>query len=162
MSGTTTDLLQLPAVVVGWAEGASLNDIGRAAPFDLLTGRFEIPCGDPADIIAAEWQWLLKDARQSCWPEYQALIEVAYGEPRMRALYPYTSHWALSFSATSYPFTPSFATLLASHEGEYSLKEWWNGPTLARVATATEAIAWAINRLPDHFDPANDRTRDNN
>jgi hypothetical protein len=151
VSGTTSDLRQLPAVVLGWAEGAALDDIAQAAPFDVLTGRFEVPDGDPASVIASEWQWLLKDAKESDWPEYEALIETAHAEPKLRKLYPYTSHWALSFSATPYPFTPSFATLLASRGGAYTVREWWNGATLAQVATLAEAISMAIDRLPEHL-----------
>ncbi|MBL6280299.1 hypothetical protein JMF97_29475 [Micromonospora fiedleri] len=161
ISGTTPDLRQLPAVVLGWAEGAALDDIAQAAPFDILTGRFEVPDGNPADVIASEWQWLLKDAKESGWPEYEALIKAAHAEPKLRKLYPYTSHWALSFSATPYPFTPSFATLLASQGGAYTVKEWWNGPPLAQVATPAEAISMATDRLPEHLASAS-RTERNN
>jgi hypothetical protein len=149
ISGTTPDLHQLPKVVLGWAEGASLDEIAQAAPFDVLTGRFEVPDGNPADVIAAEWQYMLKDAQQSDWPEYLALIEAAYAEPKLRVLYPYTSHWALNFSATPYPFTPSFATLVASRGGDYTVKEWWNGPALAQVTTPNEAISIAVDRIPE-------------
>jgi Family of unknown function (DUF6193) len=148
ISGTTPDLHQLPKVVLGWAEGASLDDIAQAAPFDVLTGRLEVPDGNPADVIAAEWQYLLKDAQQADWPEYQALIQAAYAEPGLRRLFPYTSHWALSFSVTPHPFTPSFATLEASQGGDYTVREWWNGPALAQVATPAEAISMAVDRLP--------------
>jgi hypothetical protein len=161
VSGTTPDLRQLPAVVHGWAEGAALDDIAQAAPFDVLTGRFEVPDGDPASVIASEWQWLLKDAKESDWPEYEALIEAAHAEPKLRKLYPYTSHWALSFSATPYPFTPSFATLLASRGGAYTVSEWWNGATLAQVATPAEAISMAIDRLPEPLPSASGTERDN-
>ncbi|MFC4071920.1 DUF6193 family natural product biosynthesis protein [Actinoplanes subglobosus] len=149
ISGTTPDLHLLPRVVLGWAEGASLGEIAQAAPFDVLTGRFEVPDGNPADVIAAEWQYTLKDAQQSDWPEYLALIEAAYAEPKLRRLYPYTSHWELSFSATPYPFTPSFATLVASRGGAYTVKEWWNGPALAQVTTPAETISIAVDRIPE-------------
>jgi hypothetical protein len=148
ISGTTPDLHQLPKVLAGWAQGAALNDIADAASFDLLTGRLEVPDGNLPGVIAAEWQYKLKDAEKSDWPEYQALIEAAYAEPKLRRLYPYTSHWALSFSATAYPFTPSFATLEASRGGDYTIRQWWNGPALTKVATAAEAISLAVERLP--------------
>ncbi|WP_420082142.1 hypothetical protein ACN6AT_34645 [Streptomyces sp. JL4002] len=45
-------------MIHAWAEGAGLDDIGQAATFDLLTGRFEVPDNNPADVIASEWQWL--------------------------------------------------------------------------------------------------------
>lgn len=150
INGTTPHLHQLPKVVLGWAAGTGLDEIAQVVDFDVLTGRFEVPDGNPADVIAAEWQYLLKDAQESDWPEYQVLIEAAYAEPRLRELYPYTSHYALSFSATPYPFTPSFATLVAPRGGgDYTVREWWNGPTLTQVGTPAEAIAVAIDRLPE-------------
>ena len=149
ISGTTPDLHQLPNVIFGWARGASLDEIAQTATFDVLTGRFEVPDNNPTDIIASEWQWLLKDARNADWPEYDALIKAAYAEPRLRRLYPYTSHWALSFSATPYPFTPSFATLVASRGGDYTVREGRNGPTLREVVTPAEAVSIAVDHLPE-------------
>jgi hypothetical protein len=153
VSGATDDLSDVPAVGHAWATGATLDKIDRVASFDLLTGRLEVPDGNPAGVIASEWQRMLKDALRSRWPEYQALIEAAYAEPRLRRLYPYTSHWALSFSATPYPFTPSFATLEASRGGDYTIRERWNGPALTQVPTPAEAISIAVARLPERLHP---------
>jgi hypothetical protein len=148
--GATKDLRELPQVIRGWAEGASLDEIGQAAPFDLLTGRFEVPDNNPADVIASEWQWMLKDARDADWPQYQALIEAAHAEPALRSLYPFTSHWSLSFSNTpGYPFSPSFVSIDSPREtGHYTIREWWNGPELTRASTPAEAIAIAVDRIP--------------
>jgi hypothetical protein len=35
---------------------------------------------NPVDVIASEWQWLLKGARDTDWPQYQTLIEAAYDQ----------------------------------------------------------------------------------
>ncbi|MBO2457531.1 DUF6193 family natural product biosynthesis protein [Actinomadura violacea] len=132
------------------AEGATLDEIGRAAPFDLLTGRFEVPDRNPADVVASEWRWLLKDAGAAGWPQYQALIESAHAEPRLRRLYPFTSHWALSFSdMPDSLLTPTFVAIDSPQgTGDYAIREWWNGPVLAQVATPAEAIAFAVDRIP--------------
>jgi hypothetical protein len=150
ISGVTHDLRQLPAVVLGWAEGASLDQIAEAAPFEVLTGRFEVPDNNHSDIIESEWQWMLKDARFADWPQYQALINAAYAQPRLRRLYPFTSHWSLSFSATpDYPFTPSFVSIDSPRgEGDYTIREWWNGPALTQVSTPAEAIVIAVGHIP--------------
>lgn len=154
--GNTKDIRELPQVIRGWAEGASLDEIRQAATFDLLTGRFEVPDNNPADVIASEWQWLLKDADDADWPQYQALIESAHAEPKLRRLYPFTSHWALSFSNTpDYPFSPSFVSIDSPRgTGDYTIREWWNGPALHHVTTAAEAIAIAVG--PDPCRPAPD------
>ena len=90
--GTTKDLRELPRLIHGWAEGTGLDEIAEVAPFKVLTGRFEVPDNSPANVIASEWQVLLKDARDADWPQYQALIEAAYDQPKLRRLYPFTSH----------------------------------------------------------------------
>ncbi|SEL32897.1 DUF6193 family natural product biosynthesis protein [Streptacidiphilus jiangxiensis] len=148
--GGTKNLRDLPQVIRGWAEGASLEEIGQAATFDLLTGRFEVPDNNPADVIASEWQWLLKDADHAEWPQYWDLIEAAHAERQLRRLYPFTSHWALSFSNTpDFPFSPSFVSIDSPRgAGDYIIREWWNGPALHQVTTAAEAIAIAVGRVP--------------
>jgi hypothetical protein len=148
--GSTKNMVELPEAIRGWAEGASLEEIGQAAPFDLLTGPFEVPDNNPADVIASERQWKLKDARDANWPQYQALIEAAHAEPMLRSLYPFTSHWALGFSNTpDYPFSPPFVSIDSPRgTGDYTIREWWNGPALTHVATPAEAIAIAVARIP--------------
>ncbi|MET9692960.1 DUF6193 family natural product biosynthesis protein [Streptomyces sp. NPDC006514] len=148
--GSTKDMRALLQVIRGWAEGAGLDEIRRAATFDFLTGRFEVPDKNPADVITSEWQWLLKHADGADWPEYQALIEAAHAEPKLRRLCPYTGHWALGFSHTpDGPFSPSFVSIDSPlGTGDYTIREWWNGPALHQVATAAEAIAIAVDRIP--------------
>ncbi|MFD1938749.1 DUF6193 family natural product biosynthesis protein [Nonomuraea mangrovi] len=148
--GATKDLRELPKVILGWVDGASLDEIAEAAPFKVVTGRFEVPDNNPAAVIASEWQWLLKDAREADWPQYQALIEAAHAEPKLRRLYPFTSHWALSFSTTpDYPFSLSFISIDSPRgTGGYTIREWWNGPTLTEVSTPAEAVSIAVARIP--------------
>ncbi|MFD4915269.1 DUF6193 family natural product biosynthesis protein [Streptomyces virginiae] len=148
--GSTKDLRELPRVIRGWAEGDGLDEIRQAATFDVLTGRFEVPDNNPADVIASEWQWLLKGADDADWPQYQALIEAAHAEPRLRRLYPCTGHWTLGFSPTPDSlYTPSFVSIDSPlGTGDYIIRERWNGPALHHVTTAAEAIAIAVDRIP--------------
>ncbi|MFJ5220289.1 DUF6193 family natural product biosynthesis protein [Streptomyces sp. NPDC088354] len=77
--------------------GAALDDICRAAPFVHLTGWLEVPDRDPVRWTESQWRSLRREAAEMeyVWREtYQALIEAAYAEPALRALYPFTSHWA--------------------------------------------------------------------
>ncbi|MDF2706818.1 MAG: hypothetical protein K0R62_2470 [Nonomuraea muscovyensis] len=137
-------------MIRGWAEGAGLDEIGQGASFDLLTGRFEVPDKNSVGVIASEWQWLLKDAVDADWPQYQALIESAHAEPKLRRLYPFTSHWALSFSSTpDSPFSPPFVSIDSPRgTADYTIRERWNGPALTYVTTPAEAIAIAVDRIP--------------
>ncbi|MEY9875564.1 hypothetical protein ABH931_005068 [Streptacidiphilus sp. MAP12-33] len=149
--GSTEDIRDLPRVIRGWAEGASLDEIGQAATFDLLTGRFEVPDNHPADVIASEWQSLLKDADRAEWPQYKALVEFAHAEPQLQRLYPYTSHWALGFAEQPDGLysTPSFVSIDSPQgSGNYVIRERWNGPALHQVTTAADAIAIAVGQIP--------------
>ncbi|WP_143681763.1 DUF6193 family natural product biosynthesis protein [Actinacidiphila glaucinigra] len=71
-----------------------------------MTGRLEGPDRDPARFTESEWQSLRLGAAEMeyDWHEtFQALIEAACAAPALRALYPFTSHWALRFSITTRP-----------------------------------------------------------
>lgn len=152
--GETTDLHHLPKVVAGWAHGADLAEIAEAASFDALTGRFEVPDGNPADVIASEWQWMLEEARLADRPEYRALIEAAHAEARLRGLFPYTSHWALGFDAAPSPTSfPSFVSVGSPLKNDhcYTIRRSWDGPVLARVRTPEEAASIAVTRNPADF-----------
>ncbi|GAA4556645.1 DUF6193 family natural product biosynthesis protein [Planotetraspora kaengkrachanensis] len=153
--GETEDLNEVVRAAQAWREGVPLPEIRKAAPFVELTGRYETPDDSPAHVVASEWQYMLKDAQDSNWPEYLALIEAAHAEPKLRQLYPYTSHWSLRFSTTTaYPFSPDFVCLVASQGGTYSVRAHWGGPVLAEVATAKEAVSMAVRRLPADLGPA--------
>jgi len=92
-----------------WAE------IRRAAPFVHLSGRFEVPDNDPAQLVESEWQHLRTRAAEANSPEFQALVEAAYREPALRALYPFTSHWTLRFSTNTGPWMADLGLFLDAH-----------------------------------------------
>lgn len=155
--GDTDDLAQVARVARAWQEGAALSDIGRSAPFVHLTGRFEVPDGDPQRLAESEWQSLRKEARErDIWPAYQALVEAAYAEPALRSLYPFTSHWALRFSTTTRPhLTRTGPCLLADVvERGYTVSTGFTGSgLLAHTSTAQEAVAAAVRHLPSGLGP---------
>ncbi len=57
------------------------------------------------------------------WQEaYRTLLEAAYAEPALRALDPFTSHWALRFSTTTRPgLTTVRPCLTAGGDGRYGV-----------------------------------------
>ncbi|WP_433891781.1 DUF6193 family natural product biosynthesis protein [Streptomyces sp. CA-111067] len=147
VSGVTEELSAIPAVVRAWADGAGLDEIARAAPFPLLTGRQEVPDGNTAEVNASEWQFMRQHARDAGWPEFQSLVEAAYAEPELRALFPFTEYWVLFFSSSwEEEFYPRQICLeppsdLNAHR--FTLRKTWSGPPVAQPATATEAAALA-------------------
>ncbi|WP_354603154.1 DUF6193 family natural product biosynthesis protein [Streptomyces panacea] len=45
--------------------------------------------------------------------------------------------------------SPPFVSIASPREtGDYTIREWWNGPALHHVTTAAEAIAIAVGRIP--------------
>ncbi|WP_433446734.1 DUF6193 family natural product biosynthesis protein [Streptomyces sp. CA-142005] len=122
-----------------------------------LTGRFEVPDNDPARLAESEWQRMRQEASELeyVWHEtYQALIEAAYAEPVLRALYPFTSHWALRFSTTTRPhLTVVGPCLTANSDGTYGVGRGFMGEDLGQFATAHEAVALAVRHLPPGLGP---------
>lgn len=122
-----------------------------------LTGRFEEPDPDPARLTESEWQALRQEAGELeyAWQEtYQALIEAAYAEPALRALYPFTSHWALRFSTTTRPrLTVVGPCLGANSDGTYGVGRGFITPDLGLFTTAHEAVALAVRQLPSGLGP---------
>ncbi|MFD3842708.1 DUF6193 family natural product biosynthesis protein [Streptomyces sp. NPDC058642] len=155
IQGDTDDLAQLARAAQAWHDGAALSDIRQAAPFVHLTGRFEVPDHDPVRLTESEWQHLRTMARAGKLPGYHALVEAAYAEPALRALYPFTSHWALRFSTTTGPFTSIVGPcLLADGIDRYTVSTGFTGSgVLAEATTAQEAVAAAVRHLPSGLGP---------
>lgn len=162
VEGTTQDLREVPLVALAWRDGVPLRDIDRLASFVELTGRYEVPDDSPAHLVASEWAYLRKEARDAGRPEYQALIEATYAHPELRHLYPFTSHWNLLFSAvvptleaapagqanSTHSFSEALICLMASHDGSYKVRTPFYGPILAEATTAEEAAGVAARLLP--------------
>ncbi|WP_345942853.1 DUF6193 family natural product biosynthesis protein [Streptomyces sp. SID486] len=92
IEGTTDDLAEVAKAAWAWHDGEPLRGIRQTAPFVHLTGRFEVPDHDPARLAESEWQCMRQEAAELevDWQEaYQALIEAAYAEPSLRALFPF-------------------------------------------------------------------------
>ncbi|MBT2452928.1 hypothetical protein J7F03_39055 [Streptomyces sp. ISL-43] len=112
---------------------------------------------DPVRLVESEWQCMLQEARELeySWQEqYQALIEAAYAEPALHALYPFTSHWALRFSTTTRPsLTLGSPCLTAGSDGTYGVGNGFITPDLGVFTTAPEAVALAVRHLPSGLGP---------
>ncbi|MFF3764083.1 DUF6193 family natural product biosynthesis protein [Streptomyces sp. NPDC001922] len=159
IDGETDDLAEVARAARAWHDGAALDDMRRTAPFVHLTGRFEVSDHDPARMAESEWQSLRRAAGEMEQPghwrqAYRALIEAAHAEPALRALYPFTSHWALRFSTTTRPgLTDVGPCLTAGGDGTYGVGKGFIAPDLGRFATAQEAVALAVRRLPTGLGP---------
>lgn len=148
------DVVQ-PGFAVGRVGGAALAEIRDAAPFIHLTGRFEVPDNDPAQVTESEWQHLRTRAAEADWPEFHALVEAAYREPALRALYPFTSHWTLRFSTNTRPSITDLGLFLNAHRGSrYTLNNSLvEDEVLGEAPTAEELVSMAARHLPPDLGP---------
>jgi hypothetical protein len=155
IGGDTDDLAQIVRAAQAWHEGTALAEIRRTAPFVQLTGRFEVPDNDPAQLAESEWQHLRTRAAEADAPEFQALIEAAYREPALRALYPFTSMWTLRFSTRTRPGLADLGLFLDAHRGgRYTLSNHLlDGEILGEAAKAEELASVAARHLPSHLGP---------
>lgn len=157
IDGTTDDLAQVAKAARAWHDGAPLETIRQVAPFVHLTGRFEVPDNDPARLTQSEWQGMRLEAAELeyAWQEtYHNLIETAHAEPALRALYPFTSHWALRFSTTTRPgLTIVGPCLSANSDGTYGVGTGFISQDLGQFATAQEAVAVAVRQVPTGLGP---------
>ncbi|MFF6783561.1 DUF6193 family natural product biosynthesis protein [Streptomyces sp. NPDC012510] len=158
VQGATEDLTQVARAAQAWHDGVALGDIRRTAPFVELTGRFEVPDNDPLRLTESEWRHLRTEADtlESPGEAYRALVEAAYAEPALRALYPFTSHWTLRFSTTTRRRRLSDVGLcLFAHDVDrYTVGEnLTNDSVFARATTAREAVAAAVRHLRPGLGP---------
>jgi hypothetical protein len=154
VGGKTRDLVEVARAGQSWRDGVPLREIRRRVPFVELTSLAEAAEQGPGHVVAAEWRQLRQDAAEVDLPGYRALIEAAHAEPRLRQLYPYTSHGMLRFSTTTgYPFSPDLVCLQASRD-RFIVRESWMGQALGETATAEEAVLLAVGHLPAQLGPA--------
>ncbi|MGW6709866.1 DUF6193 family natural product biosynthesis protein [Streptomyces sp. NPDC054956] len=78
-----------------------------------------------------------------------ALIEAAGEEPRLRRLYPYTSHFTLWFSASSgHPFAVTAPAVEPLPDGRFRVRGPRQTTVLGETDTAPAAIALVVANLP--------------
>ncbi|MFD7164754.1 DUF6193 family natural product biosynthesis protein [Streptomyces violascens] len=89
------------------------------------------------------------------FPEFGALVEAAHAERRLRELYVFSSHWTLGFSScTGFPFQDEVAIAPSCGGSPYRVLKHPHADVISEAATAEEAVALAVTRLPAALGPA--------
>jgi hypothetical protein len=88
------------------------------------------------------------------YPGIVPLLETAAAQPRLRRLYPFTSHFALLFSSsTSYPWTVQAGSIEPLHNGRFKIRRRSPFTVIGEVETAEEAVALVLELLPTGPEP---------
>ncbi|MFF8381815.1 DUF6193 family natural product biosynthesis protein [Streptomyces sp. NPDC015661] len=115
------------------------------------------------NTVEAAWHKILTTAGEPRRPEgssllapFAELVRVAYAEPLLRQLYPWTGMWELHFSrCTEIPHTwdiPYIGTLRGDRY--YVEGPSRSSPRIAETDSARAAVAMVVERLPTHRGPA--------
>jgi hypothetical protein len=101
------------------------------------------------DVVEAAWRKLLDSDRVRA-----ELVAAAYGEPQLRQLFPWVGMWELHFSrCTEKDWTwdvPYIGPAVAGpdHTGPYYVEGPLRTQKVGEAATAQEAVAMVVERLP--------------
>ncbi|SCL29068.1 hypothetical protein GA0074692_2657 [Micromonospora pallida] len=157
LTGSTDDLAEVVRLAHVWRTGVPLVEIRRRAPFVTVSERALAHERGPEHVVAYQWRQLFADVEeQADWPEFGELVRAAYGEPRLRQLYVYTSHWSIQFSTcTGFPFAHGGVPhLQAAHDRSPYRVVSPCDVLVGETTTPQEAVALAVRRLSDHTGPA--------
>ncbi len=157
-TGVTTDLSAAAGAIALWQAGSRLRELRAAWPFVRYGDLAEAyESGDP---VEAKWQRCLRTAVP---PVDSGLVEAAGAEPKLRALFPFTSHASLHLSRhTRSPFTNDLPVVRCCADGAYEVG-WptaspFGSGIVGRVGTPQEAVALVVAHLPDGYGPAIDNS----
>jgi hypothetical protein len=124
----------------------------------------------PAEAVAIRWQQLLLVWRWHCerhqaiypsraYPDLAALIEAAGAEPKLRQLYPFTSHFRLCFSShTSHPWSVRAPSIEPLRDDRFRVLR--RSEVIEVTDTAAAAVALAVANLPAGLGPAVDHVEE--
>jgi hypothetical protein len=121
---------------------------------------------DAVDPVETKWWrlpliWQSMRARHgitspgSAFPGILPLVDAAGAEPRLRQLYPFTSHFTLVFSScTRYPYLVKAPAVEPLPDGRFRVHGPCGGAVIGETDTAEEAITLVMAHLPDDLGPA--------
>ena len=151
ITGATPDLAAVVRAGVAWGQGRSLRELRESAPFAHISELAEAHERGPHAAVEVQWRRMRVQAADApSFPQFGLLVEAAHAKPRLRRLYPFSSHWTLGFSAwTGFPFRVVTAITPSYGGGPYRVHERVHTVAIHEAATAEDAVAWAVARLPE-------------
>ncbi|MFD4527507.1 DUF6193 family natural product biosynthesis protein [Streptomyces sp. NPDC058470] len=155
VTGEVRELRHVVEAGALWAEGTPVPRMRQALPFLLYDPIAEAHERGPAAAVAAQWDRLKEKAADTpTFPEFGLLVEAAHAEPRLRQLFPFTSHWTVAFSSCTGRRYRTLVAIAPYHGGQYFVLRHPNTGMLGEARTVEEAVALALAHLPDSVGPA--------
>jgi hypothetical protein len=153
--GRTADLRDAAAAISMFLDGARLRQLGAAWPFVSFGPFAEAFERGEAEAIAFRWQQLLDPPPQARHPRgLHDFLVAASGEPRLRVLYVFTSHYDLGFRR-SVPDGQSRALAWVRPLGEsrYLIagpdrRQLYGAGPMGRTGRDTDPVAGALGPAP--------------
>ncbi|GAA1079484.1 DUF6193 family natural product biosynthesis protein [Kitasatospora arboriphila] len=160
--GATDDVRELARAWAAWRSGMTAREIQAAAPFVEVAELAEAHERGPAEATALSWELLLAKLRRIGerygYPNGGAQLaaaEAAYGEPLLRQLFPFTSHFQLHFSTcTGFPYSWDVPYIEPSPGGRYRIHGPARGVFIGEANTAEQAVRAVVRGLPEGCGPA--------
>ncbi|GAA1710432.1 hypothetical protein GCM10009745_68050 [Kribbella yunnanensis] len=154
--GTTDDLHAVTKAAAAWRTGATLRELRDLCPFITFNELAEAHERGPADAVTMMWRLVREEMAEDIpFPAVRDLVEAAYAEPKLRQLYPVTSHWSLHFSTcTGFPFTWVVPFVDPLRDGRYRVCGPHRGTVVGEADTAEQAIALVVGHMPSDIGPA--------
>ncbi|MEV7169192.1 DUF6193 family natural product biosynthesis protein [Streptomyces sp. NPDC093224] len=115
----------------------------------------------PAAAVEAQWEslrlvWEWRQAAHRIrrpggpFPVLLPLLEAAGAQPRLRRLYPFTSHSILRFSSsTTFPWTVQGGSVEPLYDGRFRVRRAGPHAVIGEVDSPEEAVALVLELLPE-------------
>lgn len=154
--GKTEDLHAVTSAAAAWRTGATLRGVRDLCSFVTFSELAEAHERGPAEAVTMKWRLLREELREDIpFPTVRDLVEAAFAEPKLRHLYPFTSHWSLHFTTcTGFPFTWQVPFVDPLSDGRYRVCGPHRGTVVGEADTAEEAIALVVCHMPTDIGPA--------
>jgi hypothetical protein len=149
--GSTGDLTELARAAAAWTTGVSLAELHTVAPFLKISALAAAHERGPEYAVAEKWRRYLEPDPY----ENLDMIRAAHAEPRLRALFPFTSHGTLMFSrCTGWPFSRDVSAIHPLTGSRYAVQHRGEEFSTTPSYTAQEAAALVVARMPETWGPA--------
>ncbi|MFE9463878.1 DUF6193 family natural product biosynthesis protein [Streptomyces virginiae] len=89
------------------------------------------------------------------YPPVVPLLEAAYAHPRLRRLFPFTSHYSLNLSScTEHPYLVQVPSVDPMADGRFRVRSVRSAHVIGWADTAGEAVALVAAHIPPGLGPA--------